>query len=142
MTCDMALEAISAALDGGLSDAERAELEAHLAICPACRALCEDLKAIREDVLDSELEVPAGFHDKVMAAVAEEPSLTPVKRKKAALEGLGQSGGGGRDRCAGGWSRSAARHGRVRWGGCSGCGQQYGRELPAGSCGSGRGRVL
>lgn len=82
MTCDQALEAISAALDGELSDAEREELEAHLASCPACRALYDDLCAIQADALDSALEVPEGFHDRVMAAVAEEPAVPPVQTRK------------------------------------------------------------
>ena len=82
MTCDQALEAISAALDGELSDAEREELEVHLTSCPACRALYDDLRDIQADALDSALEVPEGFHDRVMAAVAEESGVTPVRTRK------------------------------------------------------------
>lgn len=88
MTCEQALEAISAALDGELSGAEEKEWEDHLASCPACRALCDDLRAIEADVLDSVLEVPEGFHDRVMAAVAEEPAVAPV-RKKHSWKGWG-----------------------------------------------------
>ena len=43
MNCDQALEAISAALDGELSAKERTLLDAHLADCPTCAALFDEL---------------------------------------------------------------------------------------------------
>ncbi len=46
MDCQQALEAISADLDGELTPAERAQLEDHLARCPHCRALREELAAL------------------------------------------------------------------------------------------------
>lgn len=83
MTCEQALETISAALDGELSGAEKEEWEEHLASCPACRALYDDLRAIEADVLDSALDVPEGFHDRVMTAVAGEPAVAPVRKKRS-----------------------------------------------------------
>jgi hypothetical protein len=82
MTCEQAWEAISAALDGELSDMERKELDAHLASCPACRALYEDWKGIRADTLDCELEVPEGFYERVMEGVAAAPEITPTRKKR------------------------------------------------------------
>ena len=46
ITCDEALELISARLDGALSPDGEAALEAHLAQCPACGALLADLEEI------------------------------------------------------------------------------------------------
>lgn len=46
MTCDNALELLSAALDGELSVEEKAQLDLHLAQCDGCRALYDDLTAI------------------------------------------------------------------------------------------------
>ncbi len=48
MTCAEMDVRIDALLDGELSGAERAEVEAHLAACAACAALHADLLAIRE----------------------------------------------------------------------------------------------
>ena len=39
LSCDEALELISARLDGPLSGEETARLEEHLSACPACRTL-------------------------------------------------------------------------------------------------------
>ena len=90
MTCEQALETISAALDNELSDAEKEELEAHLTSCPDCRALWEDLRTIQEDAWESALEPPEGFHDRVMAAVAEEPAVRAgLPKKRHAWKGWG-----------------------------------------------------
>jgi anti-sigma factor RsiW len=45
-------------VDGTLAEAARAALEAHLALCPACRALASDLGAIRAASLALERHVP------------------------------------------------------------------------------------
>ncbi len=43
LTCEQALELISAQLDGALTAEEAGALDEHLAQCPACRALRADL---------------------------------------------------------------------------------------------------
>lgn len=48
MDCEHALELISARIDGEITDAESAELDAHLAQCAACRAEAESLRAARD----------------------------------------------------------------------------------------------
>lgn len=68
MDHELAFEAISAALDGELSEAERAALDAHLAVCPRCRELAEEL-GILSAALHAEEEVPAGLPDRVNAAL-------------------------------------------------------------------------
>jgi hypothetical protein len=45
-------------VDGTLSDAARRALEEHLALCPSCRALATDLRAIREMSLALERHQP------------------------------------------------------------------------------------
>jgi hypothetical protein len=47
MTCDIARDRINELVDGGLDRAARTELDAHLATCPACAALAEDLEVVR-----------------------------------------------------------------------------------------------
>ena len=54
------LELISASLDGELSDADRAALEEHLAVCPECRRVSEAFRAIGES-FPEETEPPANF---------------------------------------------------------------------------------
>lgn len=46
MTCETALELISAALDGELTVDEQAQLDHHLAQCSSCRALSDELSAL------------------------------------------------------------------------------------------------
>src|SRR5260221_11575585 len=47
MTCDVARERINELVEGGLDGAARVELEAHLATCPECAAIAEDLEVVR-----------------------------------------------------------------------------------------------
>ena len=48
MNCEQALEAISARLDGALSEEENRELETHLASCASCRALLKELTELED----------------------------------------------------------------------------------------------
>lgn len=84
--CDESIERISAALDGALSPEEQAKLEAHLAQCPECRALYEDLSKIHQSLLDlPPVEVPQGLAERIMDAVAAEaaqPKVVPLPRPK------------------------------------------------------------
>ncbi len=81
-SCDQALELISAALDGELTAGEQAELDGHLAVCGACRALADELREL-SDRMPEEVEVPEGFHRAVMDRIAAEQVLTfPVKKQK------------------------------------------------------------
>jgi hypothetical protein len=59
MTCDIARERINELIDGDLDRAARAELDAHLASCPECAALAEDLDVLlRASRSMPELEPP------------------------------------------------------------------------------------
>ncbi len=81
---DKYIELINAALDGACSPAETAELEAHLAVCPACKALYEDLKTIHDAMAALPTgSPPADLKDRIMAAV-EADNVVPLPAKKAA----------------------------------------------------------
>ena len=82
LTCDQALELISARLDDMITPEESAALEEHLARCPDCRALLADFEAMQA-VLPAALEAdpPAGLQEDIMAAVRA-AKLTPLPRQK------------------------------------------------------------
>ncbi|MDE6107514.1 MAG: zf-HC2 domain-containing protein [Oscillospiraceae bacterium] len=84
---DEYVELISAAIDGALSPDEQTRLEEHLAACPDCKALYDDLKAVHQALLDlPPAEVPAGLTERIMEAVAAD-NVTPLPRpKKSAFQ--------------------------------------------------------
>ena len=69
---------LDAFVDGELTAAEMAEVQAHLAECPGCQAYVDDALAIRADFPTAELtELPADFTDHIMQAVAKTPQSRP-----------------------------------------------------------------
>lgn len=68
--CEQYWDLISASLDGGLTAEEQARLDAHLAQCPQCRAMWEQLSGLEPELMELEAP-PADFADRVMAAAAE-----------------------------------------------------------------------
>lgn len=82
MTCEEALLAISAALDGELPPRERARLSEHLVACESCRELAEDLRVLTDALEDSGREPPAGLAESVRRAVAETPQAVPDRKKR------------------------------------------------------------
>lgn len=85
MDCEQAVEAISAALDGELSEEEQAGLDAHLAGCPACRALAEDFGSLSAAMDGWEEDPPAGLAGDILAAVAAEGApekIVPISTGK------------------------------------------------------------
>ena len=74
-SCDEILELISAALDGALTADEQTELDEHLSRCPACSALFDELKSLREASAELEdVPAPDGFAGRVMDAIAAAPA--------------------------------------------------------------------
>ena len=58
-------------VDGELTPAEMADVQAHLDGCPGCRAYVDDALAMRAAFPEVEdTVIPEGFADSVMAAVA------------------------------------------------------------------------
>ncbi len=84
MTCDKYMEMLSARLDGALTEAEEGDLEAHLAVCPDCRAVGAQLAALRGafDELEG-VEAPEGFAQGVMERIRaeEKPKVIPLFKR-------------------------------------------------------------
>ena len=82
--CDEYAPALSAFVDGELSDAERAEVLAHLETCEGCRAYLAELSAMHAALGEmEEYDAPEGFADGVMARLHE--SAAPKKHRTAWL---------------------------------------------------------
>ena len=78
LTCEQALELISAQLDGA---EEAGALDEHLAQCPACRALRADLSTLHQLLPTLAEEPPAGLKDNIMKAV-HASKCTPFHTRK------------------------------------------------------------
>lgn len=69
----------SAALDNALTVQEKEELDAHLAVCPSCRAYFEDLREMQALWKELEVPVPKDLHEKMMGAIEAEVQKTIVQ---------------------------------------------------------------
>lgn len=88
MNCEQALEAISARLDGALSEEENRELEAHLASCASCRALLKELTELEEGLETLPVEAPETLAPSVMRAIrAEKAAQAAPAAKKSQRRG-------------------------------------------------------
>ncbi|MBQ1242313.1 MAG: zf-HC2 domain-containing protein [Oscillospiraceae bacterium] len=68
--CKEYAQTISEYLDGALGENERAQLLEHLESCEGCRAYLAELAAMHDALAETgEVELPAGFHESVMAKV-------------------------------------------------------------------------
>lgn len=72
---------VSNSLDGTLTDSEREKLEEHLAECPSCAALKQDLEQMRAWFAE-EAEVPDGLHEGIMQKLEQETKLRVVQPEK------------------------------------------------------------
>lgn len=83
--CEEALELISARLDGELTAAEQAGLDAHLASCPECRALQADFQKLHASLTEAaaawRAQPPAGLTQDVLEAVRA-AKLTPFQAQR------------------------------------------------------------
>ena len=85
---------LSLRLDGMLEPEEERELEAHLAVCPRCRALAQELEAVHTAFPQLEdCSAPEGFAQSVMeriGALEQKPKVVPLFRRPQvrALAGL------------------------------------------------------
>lgn len=66
--CKTYREMISSMLDGELSDTQKSELEAHMAVCAECRAVYDAFLSISNAVSEPP-EVPAQLHDAIMSSL-------------------------------------------------------------------------
>lgn len=74
---------VSNSLDGTLTDSEREKLEAHLAECPSCAALKQDLEQMRA-LFAEEVDLPEGLHESIMQQLEQENKLRVVQPEKPA----------------------------------------------------------
>lgn len=73
---------ISAFIDGCLPEADRAELEAHMAACPVCQAYFDDQIAIHEALMDLEdVPAPEGLAGRIMDRVRTEAQERPAPKR-------------------------------------------------------------
>ena len=77
ITCDEALELLSAQLDGAMTIEEETALQEHLNACPECRRIQSELKKADEALPDLQQEPPRLLHDAVMQEIRRE-----TRRKK------------------------------------------------------------
>ena len=77
ITCDQALELLSAQLDGAMTIEEQTALQEHLAACPECRRIQGELKMAEEALPELQQEPPKLLHDAVMREIRRE-----TRRKK------------------------------------------------------------
>lgn len=77
--CEKYEELCSAALDHMLTAQEKEELDAHLTVCPSCRAYLEDLQEMRALWKELEVPVPNELHEKMMGAIEAEIAKTIVQ---------------------------------------------------------------
>ena len=77
MHCNDVLEQISAALDGEGSAAQRSALEDHLASCPRCAALYEELAGQSRLLRALDCDVPEGLSARILSAL---PPQAPGKK--------------------------------------------------------------
>lgn len=77
MSCDKYLDLISARLDGGLTKQDAADLSAHLAQCPTCRVIAEDMKGLHRALTGlGEVPAPPALSQSVMVRIAREKDRT------------------------------------------------------------------
>ena len=81
--CASAQALISAAADGELTLQEQQELQAHLALCPECRAAYDQTMAIRDAFAqwaEEEVELPGDLTAAVMQKIRQESPKKPRRR--------------------------------------------------------------
>lgn len=81
MNCDKALAQISAELDGMLSEAEHAELLAHLDTCADCRRVYAALWDVDAMLPETQLDPPPALHDAVMREVRADAARKQQKKR-------------------------------------------------------------
>jgi anti-sigma factor RsiW len=85
MNCEQIRQNLLAYLDGEMSDAERAQIEAHLATCPGCAAELERMQALRMNLFDA---VPAGLEHLRLPRDAEAQIRERLRRARRGRRGL------------------------------------------------------
>lgn len=85
MTCEDAMEKISAMLDGELDEAEQDEVQAHLNECARCRAVYAAYQGIDDALLKDTHEPPEALRQTVMREIRQEKKQKANRRFKGVL---------------------------------------------------------
>lgn len=81
-TCEQYREWISAALDGELSDGQQKELNAHLEVCPDCRAMAEAFQNLSALISEGQEEPPEELKRRVMDNIRSPGTRFPKKYRR------------------------------------------------------------
>lgn len=82
ISCDEALDLISASLDGALTPEAADALETHLHVCGACRALRADLECLHQELPALNAPVPEGLTQRILEGVRAE-KVVPLPTRPA-----------------------------------------------------------
>lgn len=81
ISCETAMELLSVRLDGPLSQADAEKLNAHLAQCPACRAMEKDLAQMHMVLPELREKLPEGLHEAILDRIRAE-QVTPISSSR------------------------------------------------------------
>ena len=81
MNCEEALELLSGHIDGANTPEEEAHLQAHLASCPACRAVLSAYEDLDGSLSALKAEPPAELVQGVMDTIRQEPAQSSKIRR-------------------------------------------------------------
>ncbi len=73
--CEKIFELLSAGIDGELSQAEEAELAAHLEQCESCRLLAAELEGIHAGLQSFAVSPPSGLTESILEKLKEENNI-------------------------------------------------------------------
>jgi hypothetical protein len=92
MSCDRTRELAAELALGTLDGEQRAQALRHVAECPECRRVVEELTVVADELLmlAPEREPPAGFESRVLARLQPPPAAArPTRRRRRLLAPLG-----------------------------------------------------
>lgn len=82
MICDQAMQLMSAALDGELTQAEQQDLQAHLNQCEECRRLYDAMNSIEQEVSALAEPAPAGLKQGILYRIGRESGGSKAPRRR------------------------------------------------------------
>ena len=81
MTCELAFDYISAHIDGQNTPEEEAALQAHLSVCPLCRATLEAMTGIEAQTRQLAEEAPPELKPRIMEAVRKDAAKRERRKR-------------------------------------------------------------
>ena len=90
MDCVSCREVVQRYIDGELDDGQVVEFQQHLSFCADCAAELQGIAAARgvlQATREVMVDVPAGFADRVMAAIEAQPEPSSLERALSSATG-------------------------------------------------------